>query len=179
MKPEFILTDRRGKQSVLYAGLLDACHEQGLKSVVTTLVQIPSEANKNVAIVKATVETAKGTFDGLGDASPANAGNVAGNALIRFAETRAKSRAMRDAVNIGMLLEGDEDAEPESDAAKPRERDRDDAWNELIKTPGWPIPENDFAGARRFITDTLKRTVKMTMEDFDDCRLALTATIAG
>ncbi|HET6318470.1 MAG TPA: hypothetical protein VFG86_18610, partial [Chloroflexota bacterium] len=94
--------ERNGRSFVLYAGLLDLAHERGLKAVTTTLVQIPSELNGNVAIVHATVETTQGTFTGLGDAAPDNVSRMMVPHLIRMAETRAKARALRDAVNVGV-----------------------------------------------------------------------------
>src|SRR5918912_509022 len=101
MKKEFTV-EREGKTFVLYAGLLDLAHERGLKSITTTLVQIPNELNGNVAICHATVETEQGTFTGLGDASPGNVNRMMSPHLIRMAETRAKARALRDAVNVGV-----------------------------------------------------------------------------
>ncbi|HEV2121918.1 MAG TPA: hypothetical protein VGW38_03965 [Chloroflexota bacterium] len=101
MKKEFIV-ERNGRSFVLYAGLLDLAHERGLKAITTTLVQIPSELNQNMAICHATVETAQGTFTGLGDASPENVSRMMLPHLIRMAETRAKARALRDAVNVGV-----------------------------------------------------------------------------
>jgi len=101
MKKEFTV-ERDGKTFVLYAGLLDMAHERGLKAVTTTLVQIPNEMNGNVAICHATVETEQGTFTGLGDASPTNVNRMMSPHLIRMAETRAKARALRDAVNVGV-----------------------------------------------------------------------------
>src|SRR5919206_3315131 len=101
MKKEFTV-ERDGKTFVLYAGLLDMAHERGLKAVTTTLVQIPNELNGNVAICHATVETEQGTFTGLGDASPGNVNRMMSPHLIRMAETRAKARALRDAVNVGV-----------------------------------------------------------------------------
>jgi hypothetical protein len=55
-------------------------------------------------------------FSGLGDASPENVGRTIAPHLIRMAETRAKARALRDAVNVGAtameeLSDGD-DAPP-------------------------------------------------------------------
>ena len=114
---------RQGKQYVLFAGLLDEAHTRGLVGIDTELVQVPEESNGQVAIVKATVqiedaEVGKGsgelrTFSGIGDASPQNVGRNIVPHLIRMAETRAKARALRDAVNVGAtaleeLSDGDE-----------------------------------------------------------------------
>lgn len=111
MKREFIV-ERQGKVFCLYAGLLDMAHARGLKSIQTELIQIPTEENKNVAIVKATVIMEKEgkageppkqqIFTGLGDAAPNNVAAAMRNCLLRLAETRAKARALRDAVNIGV-----------------------------------------------------------------------------
>jgi hypothetical protein len=101
VKKEFIV-ERNGRSFVLYAGLLDLAHERGLKAITTTLVQVPSDLNGHVAIVHATVETSQGTFTGLGDAAPDNVSRMMVPHLIRMAETRAKARALRDAVNVGV-----------------------------------------------------------------------------
>ena len=110
---------RQGKQYVLFAGLLDEAHSLGLKGIDTDLIQIPDESNGNVAIVKATAEMDdERRFSGIGDASPDNVGRNIAPHLIRMAETRAKARALRDAVNVGAtameeLSDGD-DAPPAS-----------------------------------------------------------------
>lgn len=101
MKKEFIIT-RGESQFVLYAGLLDEAHRQGLKSITTHLLQIPNESNGMVAICRAVVEMEKGTFSGIGDASPQNVNRAMVHHIIRMAETRAKARALRDAVNVGV-----------------------------------------------------------------------------
>lgn len=101
MREEFLIT-RQGKQYVLFAGLLDEAHTRGLRSIDTELIQVPTAENGNVAVVKATVEMEDDrTFSGIGDASPENVGRNIVPHIIRMAETRAKARALRDAVNVG------------------------------------------------------------------------------
>lgn len=102
MKREFVI-NRQGKDYVLYAGLLDEAHQQGLKEIKTQLVQAPTAQNGQVAICFAEVTTEKGTFTGIGDADPGNVNRMMATALIRLAETRSKARALRDAVNVGMV----------------------------------------------------------------------------
>ena len=117
--PEEFFIVRQGRRMVLYAGLLGEAHARGLKGIDTELLQVPVAENGNVAVVKATVEMAGGqgqegrTFSGIGDASPENVGRGIVPHIIRMAETRAKARALRDAVNIGVTaLEemGEDDA---------------------------------------------------------------------
>jgi hypothetical protein len=112
MKQNFIVNipikDRDGrvvgtKQVIRYEGLLARAHEDGLKSVHTELVQVPSKDNGTVAIVRAVVVTCRGTFQGIGDASPSNVNPRVTGHLLRVAETRAKARALRDAVNVGIV----------------------------------------------------------------------------
>jgi hypothetical protein len=102
--------ERQGKRMVLYAGLLQEAHENhGLHSIDTILLQAPTEANGNVAIARAlvTLDTnadpeERRKFAGIGDASPDNVGRNIVPHLIRMAETRAKARALRDAINVGV-----------------------------------------------------------------------------
>lgn len=101
VKREFIV-ERQGRSFVLYAGLLDLAHSQGLRAIRTHLIQVPGEENGQTAIVHAEVDTDRGTFSGIGDASPANVARAMLTCTIRLAETRAKARALRDAVNVGV-----------------------------------------------------------------------------
>src|SRR4029450_7878195 len=58
MKREVVI-NRHRKDYVLYAGLLDQAHQQGLKAIKTQLVQVPSSENGQVAICLAEVTTEK------------------------------------------------------------------------------------------------------------------------
>lgn len=118
------IKDRSGrvigtKEVVTYQGLLSKAHDEGLQRVATRLVQVPTDENGRTAIAKALVETKKGRFEGIGDATPENVNAFIVPHLIRMAETRAKARALRDAVNVGVIsfeeLDGDGFPPGESD----------------------------------------------------------------
>jgi hypothetical protein len=136
VREEFYI-ERQGKRMVLYAGLLAEAHDRGLHEIDTELLQIPDESNGNVAIVRASVAMKGGdntypTYTGIGDASPQNVGRNIAPHLIRMAETRAKARALRDAVNVGasILEEAGGEQGPESRQAEAAPRPDTD------KTPG-------------------------------------------
>ena len=101
MREEYMI-ERQGKRFVLYAGLLEEAHERGLRSIETELLQVPGTENGEVAIARAVVRTEDGKFSGIGDASPANVNRQIAPHIIRMAETRAKARALRDAINVGV-----------------------------------------------------------------------------
>src|SRR3989475_6010485 len=91
------------RETIAYADLLSMAHDEGLKSIQTQILAQPSEENGHRCIVKAVVELEKGRFEGLGDAAPGNVEGFLAPHLIRVAETRAKARALRDAVNCGVV----------------------------------------------------------------------------
>lgn len=115
--PQHVIT-LNGKSYPLFAGILAEAHERGLQSIETTLVQVPTADNEHTAIMKATVTMKDGsTFTDYADASPRNTSARVATALLRLASTRAKGRALRDAVNVGdTMLEELPDIEEERHA---------------------------------------------------------------
>jgi len=113
------MIERGGRRFVLYAGLLEEAHARGLRSIETELLQVPGAENGEVAIARAVVRTEEGKFSGIGDASPGNVSRAIAPHIIRMAETRAKARALRDAINVGVAaLEELGDEEVASDPAR-------------------------------------------------------------
>lgn len=141
MKSEHII-NRRGIRMVLYSGLLDVAHSRGLSSIDTEVMQIPDEENGNVAICHATVEmrdVATGTikrFSGIGDASPENVGKNIIPHILRMSETRAKARALRDAINVAEALTDDESTVGEYESpSKHQAKRQGDTASELATEP--------------------------------------------
>jgi hypothetical protein len=98
--------DERGRvigevDAVSLKGLLSLAHDEELRSVRTRIVELPTSANGQRAVVKATVRTKRGAFTGTGDATPDNVNHEVSGHIIRVAESRAIARALRIAVNIG------------------------------------------------------------------------------
>lgn len=116
------------KEFVSYAGLLALAHSIGLDHIHATVLQMPTEANGMTAVVRAVVQGKRGTYSGLGDASPANVNRRVAPHLLRLAETRAKARALRDFTNIGLValeeLGGDEDVDAIGASPPPRPQRR-------------------------------------------------------
>lgn len=104
IREEFLI-QRQGKTFVLYQGLLDEAHERGLRSIETELLsKVLDENHKPLfADFRATVTMEDGSaYTGYGDASRDSVGKMIHSHLLRMAETRAKARALRDAINVGV-----------------------------------------------------------------------------
>jgi hypothetical protein len=101
---EFIV-QLKGKDFPLYAGVLDAATKSGLRSLRTTVVQIPSPENGHLAVVTARAEFEDGrVFEDVGDCSPASTSPHLAAASLRLASTRAKGRVLRDSINVGQTM---------------------------------------------------------------------------
>jgi predicted nucleic acid-binding Zn finger protein len=93
----------KGKDFVLYAGVLDLATQMGLLKLEVELLQFPTKENGNEAICRAVAESKTGeVFSDIGDANPKNCHELIVKHLIRMASTRAKARALRDMCNIGI-----------------------------------------------------------------------------
>jgi len=88
-----------GKPFVRYSGLLAMAHERGLQKLEATFVSV-TEA---LAIAQATATFTDGRhFTESGDATPDNVHFDVRPHFARLALTRAKARALRDALNVSM-----------------------------------------------------------------------------
>ena len=100
---ERFITNIKGKDFVLYAGVLDLATQRGLLKLEVELIQFPSKENGNEAICRAVAEGKNGdVFSDIGDANPSNCASMIAKHLIRMASTRAKARCLRDMCNIGI-----------------------------------------------------------------------------
>ncbi len=118
MKEEF-LYKRGDKKVVLYAGLLDEVHGQGVKAIRVNILQFPHESNGNTCIAHCEVELADGrVFQDIADASPANVARMVAPHFIRMAATRAKTRTLRDALNINAVSQEELADEPDDHQPK-------------------------------------------------------------
>jgi hypothetical protein len=133
IRDEFIV-EKQGKKFVLAPGLVDAAHRAFKSlSIVSTLIQYGNDENANTWICSTKVECDNGTYVQLGDASPRNTSSAMLGVLPRLAETRSVSRALRLAVNAGVLAifdDPDEDDEPRPVSRRP----------ERVEPPASPPP---------------------------------------
>jgi hypothetical protein len=161
------VTDENGNVStrdiVTYAGLLSKAHEQGLQRIETHIDQMPTRENGMTAICTATVTTGRGVFMDCGDASPDNVRSGAVPHIIRVALTRAKARALRDAVNIGTIsLEEFGDYPPPSTTQQ-----RDDTSSTMSGKSTEPSNPKPITEAQKKKLFTLLEKQGATAEDAD------------
>ena len=95
--PAAFVTTIHGKEFVQFAGLLAMAHAHGLTSLTAELVSVTAD----LALAKATATFEGGrTFTEAADATPDNVNAGVRKHFARCALTRAKARALRDALNI-------------------------------------------------------------------------------
>ncbi len=96
-----------GRPYVKYSGLLEAAHRSGLKDLQVKLIQSPTRDNGYTAVCEATAviktRSREKVYVEIGDANPASIGDSRLTVhAIRIAATRAKARALRDALRISI-----------------------------------------------------------------------------
>jgi hypothetical protein len=97
--PQF-LVDIQGKTFVQFAGLLALAHTRGLIRLEATLVSVTPD----LALAQAVATFRDGrVFAEAGDATPQNVNTRIRPHFPRMALTRAKARALRDALDIAMV----------------------------------------------------------------------------
>jgi hypothetical protein len=97
LKPHILFL--HGKPFVQYAGLLQVAHERGLVSLTTKI----EHHSDSLVLASATATFADGrSFTEWADATPSNVKAHVRPHFPRMALTRAKARALRDALNIGV-----------------------------------------------------------------------------
>lgn len=98
---DFTVVTQGGDDHVTHEGLIDMAHRDGLALTYTEPVAIPdnpTDRDSNPVVFRAIVATNRGVFTAYGDAHD---NDTMVDAVIRMAETRAVSRALRAAVNVG------------------------------------------------------------------------------
>jgi hypothetical protein len=117
----------KGKMHPTWTGVLVALHENGLLGIEVTVLQYPAPENGNTAVCQATV-TMKGEegreliYSEVGDANGTNVGHTIAPHIIRMAATRAKGRAGRDALALGVALVEELGADDDSPRNAPAAR---------------------------------------------------------
>ena len=135
----------KGKEFVPYETALDEAHKNGLKSIEILDSWVSEDMKSAWCKVRATFVRVIGEkdkqkffeqnlhmpreemfFDGFGSSTPANNDGFTKDNPIEMANTRAKSRALRDFLNIGNALleeikQGNQTSNPQSDIVIPKE----------------------------------------------------------
>ncbi len=124
------------KEVVTAKGLLHLAHKERLSDIRTEIAQTPTKDNGETAIVLVRVVTQRGAFSGLGDANPRNVNARIAPHFIRMAETRALARALRAALDIGVVAI--EELEDEFSFAEPRHAPRHSGPPEDAASSGPP-----------------------------------------
>lgn len=94
-----------GKEHMLYKGLLSLAHKKDPNFSMEITKEFVSEDMKRAwCIVRLTSNTGRQVFDGFGSSTPENTGSMTQSNPIEMSHTRAKGRALRDFVNIGVAM---------------------------------------------------------------------------
>ena len=96
--PEHIV-ELHGKRFITFAGLLALAHARGLQSLTADWTY----NDAGLSLAQAVAVFPHGTYTECGDATPDNVTEKVSPHFRRVALTRAKARALHDALNIDMV----------------------------------------------------------------------------
>lgn len=91
-----------GKDFMTYEGLLKKAHAKGKFSMQIIGSWVSEDMKRAWCKVRLTFKDQ--TFDGFGSSTPENTGTMTQSHPVEMAHTRAKGRAFRDFLNIGMVM---------------------------------------------------------------------------
>jgi hypothetical protein len=101
--PKKFLYFLNGMPFIKYEGLINLANEKGIKSLKTTIIQVPNMENGLVAIVQADlIGMDCSEYGDIGDASPKSVVDKIDPHILRMASTRAKARVLRDYLALGI-----------------------------------------------------------------------------
>lgn len=125
-RKEFVIKigGTKGKEAILYNGLLALAHaDERFGHIRAYITQYPSQENKWTAFARAEIYDKQGNLIGMeeADASAANCGKMTAASFPRMACTRAKGRALRDFLNVGMVTADEIPGVYEPDLATPKQ----------------------------------------------------------
>ena len=87
------MTNIKGKDFVLYAGVLDLATQKGLLKLEVELLQFPSKENGNEAICRAVADWKNGeVFSDIGDANPGNCHSMIAKHLDPYGINQGKGK---------------------------------------------------------------------------------------
>lgn len=99
------VTQVKGQDYIKYSGLLSYAHKKGLVNMWIMDKNIDTENKVAIVQVKVQISDEEGMlyeFEGIGSANKQNTPLHLEGSYVELAHTRAKARALRDALNIDM-----------------------------------------------------------------------------
>lgn len=105
VKPNSDIVKIQGKDHMTYPGLLRMAHEKDPDfSMEITESFVSADMKMAWCKVRLTTKLGRQVFDGFGSSTPENTGKMTESHPIEMCHTRAKGRALRDFVNIGVAM---------------------------------------------------------------------------
>lgn len=108
-----VIRPKSGEKAWIFDGIRQVAQAHGFVGNEIVRLELPTEENDYTAVVVEVVRMLEDgevrTYTGVGDANPKNCNKQTVNALIRMADTRALSRAFRNALMIDepVYVDGD------------------------------------------------------------------------